>query len=221
MKIRYCIFVIILFYSLHANGNQSRIDSLINSYHNLNRESNNIEYISQYFNYFPDSFKEFNNIFGYIDIFSPCCDIIFGPLYEEHFDYIKQYFGIITFIEDSIYLNKTINICIGGEWDADAISIFQYQIQQMILCDTIKDIDPICFVNSNTCYREKLLFYLAIRSRKEILSFWHFYLDNAESVDENLYKQTLKMLHGYNKLKRLLKKEYYFYKYKYPKHIVK
>lgn len=122
----------------------------------------------EYFDAFPNSFGSFVEIFGNLSEdskgFKP------APLYDESHLYVQAFFKLSS-IDRSVYFNKIINVCVGGNWDSDAISHFQHEMKIMI----------------NQSF-ESFNHSLSKRSDNEIKSFWHFYFDGPHPP-ENLPKE--------------------------------
>jgi hypothetical protein len=117
-------------------------------------------YKQQFFNAFPNTFKELNEIYGY-ETNKP------SPLYFEVEHHIYELFNNLNNINDTLYYRKIISIAIGGRWDADAINIFQEGLRNRILNNP------------------ELAFYILKRMPDDkISSFWYFYFDTIHPKKE-------------------------------------
>lgn len=126
-------------------------------------------YDQEYFDAFPGSFTLFVATFGDLaddhENFNP------APLYEESHSYVRAFFKLRS-IDTSTYLNKIIDICIGGSWDADAVSYLQHEVRT---------------VTSQSV--ESFSQHLSNRTQEEVKSFWRFYFDEPyppEKLPEEL-----------------------------------
>ncbi|HEY9533071.1 MAG TPA: hypothetical protein VIQ77_00980 [Mucilaginibacter sp.] len=106
-------------------------------------------YQLQFFDAFPDSFKQLNKLYADKD----------GPLSSVAHEHIYLFNGLNN-INDTLYYKKIISIGIGGHWDADAIDFFQQGLRNKILGNP-----------------ELTATILKNLSTKKILSFWRFYFD--------------------------------------------
>lgn len=183
------------------------LDKLIQSYQVLCATPDSIS-AQDYLQVFPNNFVEFIDMFGYIDIPEKNENKL-GALYFESVSYICRYYQIANIVNKQTFCRKIINICINGFWQADAVGLFQEQLRCLItsqpfLCDKIDATN----VNIPHEIKDVLLICLDKYSDNAIESFWHFYLDDAESTDHELYSKTINAIIGYDRLVCLLNKEY-------------
>jgi len=113
------------------------------------------EYHQQFFDAFPNSFNEFNEIYGYVNN-KPAI------LYFEADKHIIELFNKLRNINDTLYFKKLISIAIGGHWDADAVNYFQNGLKNRVINNP-----------------ELTIYVLKNRSKKDIKSFWYFFFDGA------------------------------------------
>ena len=164
----------------------------------------------EYFNAFPNSFVQFQDVFGYKDIIENS-ETKYGPLYRQSCDFIQRYFQIVDIIDASQFCYKTINICIGGTWQSDAVNLFQSNVINIITSSStgtcyMRHAYTRCF---SVCLKDVLYDTLEDYTDEEILSFWYFYLCSAEDIDENLYLLTQNTLSMRKRLNTLLTKAYH------------
>jgi len=164
----FCIFGFIIFISCTTNSTPKQIGTNDTS-PTLNNRSDTCE---GFFNKFPTTFEDFNRLYGYDETKGE------GLLYKSYEKEINYFFSC-TGIADSVKLQKCINICKTGAWDADAVSMFQYYTLQMV------GRNPNLAVN-----------ILRQLPDKEISGFWHFLFDGPHPADsavqrsfESLYKE--------------------------------
>ncbi len=106
-----------------------------------------------FFNAFPGTFSELDNLYGFQHD-RPM------PLYHEAENHILKGFNKISAVNDTLYYSKIIAIAIGGKWDADAISCFQYGLSKRIFENT-----------------ELTASLLEKHDDAEIRGFWYFVFD--------------------------------------------
>lgn len=200
-------FVHILFCnSMHAN----EIGKLETAYEQLQLNPNNRICQQEFFNSFPDDWESFRYMFDYmIDDSIKEGSYISSNLYFESYEYICTYFNLSSTITLENFCEKTINICINGYWDADAINYLQMGVKAIFL-DSL-DCYSTCFCD---IYSKHILDVfcntLSTYTDDTILSFWNFYLDSAVGIKQNdyLYLLTLKAINSYPKLAKLLSQQY-------------
>ena len=132
-----------------------------------------------FFNYFPRTFKDFKDIFGYQKI--DAYNLKFGPLYDESQDYIDAFFTKLLNINQAIIIKRVINIAQDGQWQYDGVNIFQLYLQE----------------NMNH-YLKSYLEELTTKNDKLICGFWHFYFDGPHPEK---YIEDYKLL--YMKIKKI------------------
>lgn len=200
-------FVHILFCnSMHAN----EIGKLDTAYEQLQLNPNNRICQQEFFNSFPDDWESFRYMFDYmIDDSIKEGSYIPSNLYFESYEYICTYFNLSSTITLENFCEKTINICINGYWDADAINYLQMGVKAIFL-DSL-DCYSTCF--SNIYSKHMLNVFcntLSTYTDDNILSFWNFYLDSAVCIkqDNDVYLLTSKAIDNYPKLAKLLLQQY-------------
>jgi hypothetical protein len=155
----------------------------------LSNNLNSLENQKKYFNFFPNNFTEFNDIFGYKEIPDSFYDTIDlkdfgkidhsqfnGPLYENSGIYIDIFFQKLK-INTRDRVKKNIDICLFAKWDADGVNMYQMYLQD----------DFISLLNIYSVELEN-------KTNEEILSVWHFFYDgphpeNYQKDYEELYKR--------------------------------
>ncbi len=132
----------------------TRMKVLTECSNDLRNEKSQVKFLR----YFPNSFEEFQQLFGYEEIDQFNAE--FGPLYEESGKYIEIYFLKLEKVDRQLLIEKVINISVGAHWEADAVSHFQ-----SLMCPMFKN-------NMNLFLKE-----LSSRKKSEIKGFWYFYFD--------------------------------------------
>lgn len=122
----------------------------------------NLEYGRNFFDAFPNSFNEMQELFGYDDQKGA------APLYTNPSgENIIQYFSKLNTIPKDKYYNKYINICINGIWEADNIRE-AFGIHNRMLNDT----EAVCSI-------------LEKKSNQEIKSVFRFIFDGPHPQNED------------------------------------
>jgi hypothetical protein len=117
-------------------------------------------YRKQFFDLFPNSFKELNDLYGYNNG-------IEAPLYNQVEKHIFELFNNLNNINDTLYYRKIVSIAIGGHWDADAVNAFQEGLRKRVLG------------------KPNLIVYMLKEiPDKEIESFWYFYFDGVHPSNQ-------------------------------------
>ncbi len=141
----------------------------------------------EFFNAFPNTFQDFNQLFGYDD---KTGERRLYSKYEEHL----AYFFNCSEVSDREKLNKAIRIGIDGKWEADASSMLQDETFKLIkdqpneakeILDSLPD--------------------------KKAASFWYFLCDGPHPNDKEIVKKvdSLSSLLGKNsKQSKLLSEQY-------------
>lgn len=209
---RHVVYIIISVLTLIWPGRMrsasaQNFDKLVHSYQVLCATPDSIS-AHEYLQVFPNDFVEFIDMFGYIEI-PEKNDYKLGVLYFESVSYICRYYQIAHLVNKQTFCQKIINISINGFWQADAVGLFQEQLRNLItsqpfLCEKIDTVN----VNIPHELKDVLLICLDKCSDNTIESFWHFYLDDAENVNNELYSTTINAIIGYDRLVYLLNKEY-------------
>jgi len=123
-----------------------------------------------FFNSFPNSFCEFNSLYGYDDNKGA------KPLYGDYYNHINFLFDSVC-VNRHLFNQKVINVAINGKWEADATSLFQKKILNLVLYDT-KDV----------------LNILSEKSFEETKSFWRYLFDGPNPSD-NMNKERFEKIY--------------------------
>lgn len=176
--------------------------------HRLMREDDSNKAKESYFETFPNTFSDFQSVFGYEE--TPD-SLHLGVLYFESLDYITQFFQLNTDIRPELFADRIIRLCINGKWQADGVNILQTNVVNIVTFDTSHG----CFYKYPdivSCYDESLKNALLSRltryEEKEILSFWRFYFDGVKSdlTNDSLFHRTKACIRAYPSLTELLDK---------------
>lgn len=138
-------------------------------------------------NTFPTTFTTFKNLYGFDDVKGK------GILYDKYEENIDTFFSCQN-ISTQVKLHKAIKICIDGMWDADAVSLFQYNTLELI--------------KTNPKEAETILNNL---SKNEYSSVWHFLFDGPHPNNKENIKNVeyFSQIFGENnKQTKTLKKEF-------------
>ncbi|WP_228779882.1 hypothetical protein [Aquiflexum lacus] len=137
------------------------------------------KYEQLFFEAFPSSFQEMQSVFGYDEEKGA------APMYYYNIELesegkisIISFFYNLNYIDKEQHYNKYINICIGGQWDADNISE-GFGIGAKLYNDT-----------------EAMASVLSKRTNKEIISAIRFVFDGPHPEQRKEYYEEL-----YNKVK--------------------
>lgn len=158
-------------YSLKAEDVKTRIDSVLYLKHYFNQFTKGKDSLSEvfFFKMFPNNFKEFKVLYGYEEKDQKT---IYGDLYkndEQLFDYEP------TYINKRKYIEKLIDISVGGVWQADSVNIIQMKINNL-------------FVENSNLFIE----ILSKKSKSEIESFWKFFFDGPHPENQQeMYNNVL------------------------------
>jgi hypothetical protein len=120
-----------------------------------------------FFNAFPSTFEELNELYGYNN-HTPAI------LYSSSYDHIIGLFNNLDLINDTVYYKKIISISINGHWDADAVNAFQKGLTKRTISNPELIVDILQNMPDDT-----------------IKSFWRFYFDRAipmKKIPEPLQK---------------------------------
>ncbi len=150
MRIKFLILTLIVSLKLEAKSTLSIVTDTNNlnkvlkeCFVNLNR--------SCFFQNFPNTFQEVENLYGFSDSTGGA---IFYANYVEHINFLFSDF------DPEIDSKKIIQICLNGRWDADAISLLQSNVRDLLL-------------NHNRIFLSTLFKF----KKEEQESFWYFILD--------------------------------------------
>ena len=146
------IFLLILLLSCNKNvQDKINVNSLKNAYLNKNEQV--------FLENFPNSFKDFKSIFGWNDKLDKA-----NVLYDDSNNYIDFYFKLISVPKNKNFKSKSINIAVGGKWEADAVGYFQDKVHEFVK----NDLDYVLMLNN--------------LNQNEINSFWKFYFDKEKLI---------------------------------------
>ncbi len=120
-----------------------------------------------FFQEFPNTFNEFEILYGYSDSTGGA---VFYNDYSEHINFLFSEFDVET---DS---KKIIQICLNGKWDADAVSLLQSNVRDLLL-------------NYNRVFLATLFKF----KKDEQESFWYFIFDgpHRNSFGNRLFHEAL------------------------------
>ena len=134
----------------------------------VHKGKDSLTYQKLFFNKFPGTFSSLDALFGYDDKKGA------APLYKEANKYIdKLFFTKAIGVKEKA--GKFIAIAINGEWDADAITYFQHNLQEFT-------------VNNFAIFLKELN---KLKSREKIESVWKFCFDVESSGYRKRYYETL------------------------------
>lgn len=166
---KYIILIALCMFSCGKSNNKeisqttNKGDILCTKADKLKKSFIDNDYLS-FFNSFPNSFYEFNSLYGYDDKKGE------KPLYEDYYNHINFLFDSVC-VNKHLFNQKIINVAINGKWEADATSLFQKNIFNLVLYDT-KDV----------------LNILSEKSFEETKSFWRYLFDGPHPSD-NMNKE--------------------------------
>ncbi len=149
----------------HENKTTSNLDSLIFYYGKVSNSNTTDSQFNKYNEFFPSSFKEFTDYFGFDDEKGKM------PLYDNANDYIDLFFSDKNINTEYIY-NKVIKISQNGEWEADAVNFLIHKISMILDAKNTTFID-----------------ILSSKDLKTQEAFWFFYFDGPhppDSIPENI-----------------------------------
>ncbi|MDR1346720.1 MAG: hypothetical protein LBK03_08495 [Bacteroidales bacterium] len=156
----------ILIFAFKAQS-QVTLDSLLVKYYNLATTSKDSNfYKEKFFEVFPDNFQLFDSIYGFTKI--SIDSTYFSPLYFVSHEHILLFFDVLNLMDKNAFVKKVINISLNGYWNADAVGIFQDEMQKFILNNI-----------------EQFLRVLEHYTDIEIKNFWHFFFDS--NIFDNNY----------------------------------
>jgi hypothetical protein len=123
-----------------------------------------------FFNEFPNSFGEFQKLYGFDDNKGE------SIYYRSANRRIDSLFSSKKAVSDSVFVNKLIDISKDGKWDADAVNYFQQNLRTYF------------FVNSQV-----FLSMLGKEKQSNIDGFWYFFLDEPH-LNEDVDKEARKLI---------------------------
>ena len=148
-------FLLLSFLTIQVAGQSIDTDQLKRAFLKLENENSKINQ-EAYFNVFPNSFEGFIDAFGYEN------DVP-APLYDGH-EYVLKFYDLPS-VDEVLFMEKCVNISIGGEWEADAVNYFQHELHPLVL----KNVD----LNYQT---------LKGKADSEIESFYYFFFHSIHPV---------------------------------------
>jgi len=113
-----------------------------------------------FFDFFPCSFSQFLNIYGFDDKNGA------KPLYEVYEDHVNYFFECEGHIGQKEFINKIYGIVKNAVWEADAPTILQDNLTLLIIKSP-----------------KEILSLLTIKPKKEVESFWIFVFDGSSTYD--------------------------------------
>ena len=122
-----------------------------------------------FFNYFPNSFIQFKMYYGFEKNGN---DFIFGPLNNDYYKHVQLFFRSYDYVIPEKFINKLLNIAIGGELQVDAVNILKHNLIEF----ANKDPNLFCF-------------YLEKRNDIEIESILKFVLSDIHGQTNEAAKQ--------------------------------
>ena len=168
------IYLLLFLYTTVANAQVADLNNKSKQLKSLfdkgfvHKRNDSLTYQKLFFNKFPANFSSLDALFGYDDKKGA------APLYHEANGYIDKLF-ITRAIGVKEKAGKFIGIAINGEWDADAITYFQHNLQEFT-------------VNNFTTFLKELN---KLKSREKIESVWKFCFDVESSGYRKRYYETL------------------------------
>ena len=165
-----------IFFHAFISFNGNEIISQDCSNHNVNKlihygnkiaEQKNTDslvmYSELFFEQFPDNFNCFHLYYSLYDSSYNNQSTIskkHGVLYDYAFQHIAQIYNNLSVIETEKRIEMTIQISLGGYWEADAVSYFQFGLRNLL--------------ENNT---DSFLRIINLLDQEDQRSFWFFYFD--------------------------------------------
>ena len=144
------------------------------AYRELKKNPNSLERQKNFFHAFPSTWMEYIMTYQFMgstwpyfkDRDSKGYDLTLYRLSSEHNAAFEK---MLPLIPDTLYCTKLINLCIGGRWDADAVSGLQ-EIAQKVMSK-----------------KTQIMFNrLSEKTRGSQLRFWMFYWSSLHLVNSNV-----------------------------------
>lgn len=151
-----------------------RLSSIYSEY----KRSKSKQSEKDFFKEFPNSFKEFQSVYGYDDVKGE------SPNYKVAFDHVNFFFKSAPLVNKNEFSRKLINITLHGKWEADAENYFQDNLRNYY------------FANSTA-----ILDILKASKLTDADQFWYFFCDGP-SFDSTLEAKVKKSLTNYPQLKK-------------------
>lgn len=129
----------------------------------------------RFFEEFPDDFKTFVRLYGYMEKEE---ELQLSILYNQSYNHLSLLFN--SPVSNVDYINKMVNLSYEGTWQSDAVSILQNNINKIVKENRLLVIN-----------------LLSKRNDKEIRSFWHFFFDGPHP--ENYQKDYEELYQHYHK----------------------
>lgn len=198
MRIKYFLLIAIASYFIGLNASVKRV-RFSSIHYEFTTDKSRVEklklsfqkneYIT-FFELFPNDFSELVNFYGFDDKIGKKM-----PLYDFYDSHIKFLFNYEGKINPETFVNKIFDISNNGVWEADAVSLFQTKMYELIL--------------------KKPNLFLNILAKKEVQvakQFWHFVLDGSTKYDKQIKKQFEQLFQVINKIDggqaKILKEEF-------------
>ena len=135
----------------------------ISQIYNEYKQDNSHKNKANFFYAFPNTFTEFNQLYGYDDLKGA------APCYKVAQDHIKLFFDLADDVQEDVFCKKVLNICKDARWDADAVSYFQKYLRNYLLAN------------------KQLLNCISEVDKQQIYYFWYFISDEPH-FNENFSK---------------------------------
>jgi len=136
---------------------------------------------TEFFNAFPDSYKNFDDLYGYDDESGK------KQLYDSYEKHINYFFECKECVAENRFYDKIFKIAKSSKWEADAIALFQTNLSNLIINQ------PSSFVK-----------LLNAKNKIETGKFWHFIFDGSSKNDRQ-NKEKFEII--YNKIYNLDKNQ--------------
>lgn len=119
----------------------------------------------KFFDAFPNTFKEFQSIYGYDDVKGA------SPIYDESMQHINLFFKTSNDVDSIRFATKLVSICSEGKWEADAENYLQEGLREYF------------FLHS------RLMVSILSKSKTNSIDhFWSFFVDGPVFDQANFKK---------------------------------
>ncbi|RYU92352.1 hypothetical protein EWM62_02640 [Mucilaginibacter terrigena] len=154
---------------LHAQVNTK---ANLGDIYSASLKGNTKQYERAFFNLFPDTFTDFQRMYGYDEAKG-------GAIYyRQALGHINYFFKTAKSVDEKVFAQKLLSITKNGTWEADAENYFQSDLRNYF------------FGHSSL-----LIPLLKAKSQNEIDRFWYFFLDGPH-FNKDTYNRTLILLKG-------------------------
>ena len=146
--------------------------------HYFNQYSKSKDSLSEilFFRAFPDSFKDFKATYGYEEI---GMNTTYGILYDNY-EHIMDYKPIN--IENKEYIEKLVDISVGGSWQSDNVAHLQNKVIEM-------------YEGNSGLFVQ----YLKVKDESAIKGFWEYFFDGPHPENQQeLYENVVESLKSMN-----------------------